>query len=84
MTGEQMAELIGVMTSRMIMGRTAPVSLQIGYVDTDNIVRHDGIRITEASEAILTGLVEYVRNMRQMPGAAYVGISLHDGALHIR
>jgi len=63
---------------------TAPVTLQIGYVDAGNIVRHDGIRITDAPETVTAGVIDYVRNMRgTQDKGGYVGVSLHNGALHI-
>ena len=62
---------------------TAPVDLSIGYVDAANVCRHDGIRITKAPEAIVTGVIERVKRMRDQPGERFVSVSIHNGALHI-
>jgi hypothetical protein len=84
MTSEQMTAVLGYITNRVSTnGGTAPVTLSIGYVDASNIVQHNGIRITDAAEAITTGVIEYVKRLRDKPGERYIGVSLHRGALHI-
>jgi hypothetical protein len=79
-----MAQIVDLQAgSGVTSSGTAPVTVQVGYVDAHNIVRHDGIRVISAPETITTGLMHYVERLRAKPGERWIGYSIHDGALHI-
>jgi hypothetical protein len=54
-TPEKRAELLGVITEH------AMTAVQVGYVNTGNIVCHDGLLVTEACPAALYAIIDWVR-----------------------
>lgn len=65
MTLEQRNELLGLIAATQNHDKdghgTAPVTVQIGYVDAANMVRDDGIVIVDAPPAVIYAVIDWVR-----------------------
>lgn len=59
MTKTQKEDLLSAIIDRQ-EDNAAPVTLQIGYVDSNNIVRSSGILITEAPPVIIQTVMKWV------------------------
>lgn len=81
MTREQMRTVVEY-TVRLTE-QTAPVTIQIGYVDSANQVRHNVIRVLDAPASVTHDLIVFVDAQRCRVGQQYLDASIHGGALHI-
>jgi hypothetical protein len=59
MTKEQRTELLD-----LIAETAALTTVQIGYVDTSNIVRHEGLLITDACPKVTYAVIDWVRTQK--------------------
>jgi hypothetical protein len=64
MTPEQRTELIA-----LIADTAALTTIQTGYVDTSNIVRHDGLLILDACPTVVYEVIDWVRQQKGALGA---------------
>jgi hypothetical protein len=68
-TKEQRTELLNLLAAREVR-----VTVQIGYVDAANIVRHDGLLILDAPHAAIVLIIDWVQRQKTegLPGLVCV------------
>lgn len=69
MTKDQMTKLMSHLTwlateAGMFGEGAGPFTIEFGYVDSSNTVKHDGVRLLEAAPFVLTNLVKWAESQQ--------------------